>query len=88
MELEAGFGYIDERHNAGFKFPDIYSLSRTAFCCEITAPLQKSYQELGAAMAGNNKGAEADPKQDADRLEKLFQLLEEAERQIPRTRSI
>ena len=51
---------------------------------EITAPLQKSYQELGAAMAGNDKGVGADPKQVADRLEKLFQLLEEAERQIPR----
>lgn len=29
---------------------------------EITAPLQKSYQELGAAIAGNDKGVGADPK--------------------------
>lgn len=51
---------------------------------QITEPLQRSYQQLGAMMAGSKPGTQTSPEEIADGLEKLFQALEEAERQIPR----
>lgn len=60
------------------------SLGVQPSAAQITEPLQKSYQELGATLAGVKQGTRRSPKEIADRQEKLFQLLEEAERQIPR----
>lgn len=51
---------------------------------EITQPLLKSYQELGRALAGPTSASQLSGKEIADRLEKLFPLLEAAEREIPR----
>src|SRR5208282_5744340 len=51
---------------------------------EIVQPLGKSYQELGEAMAGPKPKTLPTPDQVADKLEKLFPMIEQAERQIPR----
>lgn len=51
---------------------------------QITEPLQKSYQDLAKAMTATKEDVQVTPTQVADRLEKLFKTLEEAERQIPR----
>jgi hypothetical protein len=51
---------------------------------EIVQPVAKSYQELGEALAGPKPTTPPTPDQVADKLEKLFPQLEQAERQIPR----
>jgi hypothetical protein len=51
---------------------------------EIVQPVGKSYQELGEALAGPKPKTPLTPDQVADRLDKLFPMLEKAERQIPR----
>jgi len=51
---------------------------------QITAPLQKANEELATVVAGTKEGTPPPREQVAARLEKLFQALEEAERQIPR----
>jgi len=51
---------------------------------EIVQPVARSYQELGEAMAGPKPKTPPTPDQVADKLEKLFQMLEQEERQIPR----
>lgn len=51
---------------------------------EIVQPVAKSYQELSEALAGPKPKAPLTPDQVADRLDKLFPMLEKAEREIPR----
>jgi hypothetical protein len=51
---------------------------------EIVQPLAKSYQELEQALAGPKPKTPPTPQQIADRLDKLFPMLEQAEKQIPR----
>lgn len=51
---------------------------------QIVQPLANSYQELSEALAGPKPKAPLTPEQVADKLEKLFPMLEKAEREIPR----
>lgn len=51
---------------------------------EIVQPVAKSYQELGEALAGPKPKTPPTADQVADKLEKLFPMLEKAEREIPR----
>jgi hypothetical protein len=51
---------------------------------EIVVPLAKSYQDLQHALAGPQPKTPLTPQQVADRLDKLFSMMGEAEKQIPR----
>ena len=51
---------------------------------EIVQPAANSFQELGEAMAGPKPKTPPTPDQVADKLEKLFPMIEQEERQIPR----
>src|SRR5271155_3062487 len=51
---------------------------------EIVQPVAKSYHDLGEALAGPKPKTSPTPDQVADKLEKLFPMLEKAEREIPR----
>jgi len=55
---------------------------------EIVQPVAKSYQELQHALAGPMPNTPLTPDQIAARLDKLFSMLEEAEKQIPRDKRL
>jgi len=57
---------------------------RQPSAAEIVQPMAKAYQELQQALAGPAPKTPVTPDQIAARLDKLFPMLEKAEKQIPR----
>lgn len=65
---------------AGFMTPNTAGVSAP----QMTQSLNQSMQELLAAMAGVPEGTQLSAEQVVNRLEKQFDMLKEAEREIPR----